>query len=228
MADRYREEFNEDELINRLNGIKNNVHSISASAQVVAVSKRKPSVMIKTAYEAGQRLFGENYVQELVEKSQILPQDIEWHCIGPIQSNKVKSLVEVENLVIQTLHREKIARKFEKELAKHEKILRCFVQVSTSTEETKSGVQIGDALEQIVNVIETECPHLNMLGFMTIGQQNDLTVFESMRVIREEYEERLGRPLLLSMGMSSDFDHALRCGSNYVRIGSAIFGQRKY
>ncbi|TDH69313.1 hypothetical protein CCR75_003932 [Bremia lactucae] len=202
---------------------------------LVAVSKTKPVEDVLEAYEAEQRHFGENYIQELIQKVPLLPADVKWHYIGHVQSNKAKALVrDVPNLfVVETVDSVKIANALNKAsgVFRTEK-LNVMVQVNTSDEEQKSGIDPTGSIE-LAHHIVTACEHLNLAGLMTIGRYGDTTsqCFERLVVCRKQVSEAIKKPeteLDLSMGMSGDFELAIACGSTHVRIGSTIFGTRDY
>lgn len=204
--------------------------------RVVAVSKTKSVPVIRQAYEAGHRVFGENYVQELVEKSPQLPADIEWHFIGNLQSNKVKALLGgVPNLeMVETVDDKKIANHLDRAVANlGRKPLKVLVQVNTSGEESKSGVEPSGCVE-LAKHVKLGCPNLIFSGLMTIGMLDYSSTpenFKTMRRCRTEVCEALGiseEQCELSMGMSADFEQAIEMGSTNVRIGSTIFGPREY
>jgi len=208
------------------------LHKISKPPRLVAVSKTKPANMILELYkDAGHRCFGENYVGELVGKSKELPEDIEWHFIGHLQSNKAKTVLRVPNLwVIETVDTVKLANKLNKACEDLNRRCRVFVQVNTSREANKSGVTPEDALD-LARYIEDKAPNLELNGLMTIGSyEGDPTPFFKMLFkLREEICKELGRKeeeLELSMGMSGDYRKAIKHGATSVRIGSAIFGAR--
>ncbi|KAI0749624.1 hypothetical protein C8Q80DRAFT_1100310 [Daedaleopsis nitida] len=233
----------------------------SGKPTLVAVSKYKPASDVLACYDEGQRDFGENYVQELVEKAAQLPQDIRWHFIGALQSNKAKTLASIPNLyAIQTLSSTKAATALNKALPEIRPTpLNILLQVNTSGEDSKSGVSPlslaqpeaeADAAElvQVARHILTECPRLRLQGLMTIGslseslsadkENEDFTRLVATRDALEGALARAGFPkesgkwgdehgkLLLSMGMSSDFEAALAAGSDIVRVGTGIFGAR--
>ena len=238
-----------------LAGILSRVSAAYSSAEVswravgqprlVAVSKTKPKEMLIQAYEAGQRDFGENYIQELVEKSQdqeMLSKcpDIRWHFIGNCQTNKVKSLMSCPNLsIIETITSAKLATKINNQLATAERTIGVFVQVNTSGEENKNGLE-PDSVTETVQHIREKCPKLRFSGLMTIGNLgNSLAIsgnrpnpdFEVLRSVRKKVSEQLNVPeseIELSMGMSNDFEEAIKMGSTNVRVGSSIFGARDY
>ncbi|XP_010926179.1 uncharacterized protein [Elaeis guineensis] len=204
--------------------------------RVVAVSKTKPVSLIRQVYDVGHRCFGENYVQEIVEKAPQLPADIEWHFIGHLQSNKVKPLLaNVPNLdMVESLDDEKIANHLDRVVANlGRKPLKVLVQVNTSGEESKSGVEPSGCLE-LAKHVKLNCPNLIFSGLMTIGMLDYSSTpenFQTLSNCRAEVCKELGIPeeqCELSMGMSADFEQAIEMGSTNVRIGSTIFGAREY
>lgn len=206
------------------------------TVQLVAVSKTKPLELIKEAYANGQRVFGENYAQELVDKAgSIGESDVVWHFIGGLQSNKanmlVKGVVPYGKLVVETVSSLKVAKKLDNAISEFEdKKLDIFVQVNTSGEESKSGVPPGDVVE-LCKQITSECERLHLKGVMTIGAPGDISCLESLATCRDEVATALGieaKDLGLSMGMSDDFEVAIAKGSTNVRVGSTIFGARDY
>lgn len=220
------------------------MHLRDKDVQLVAVSKTKPKEMILQAYIAGHRHFGENYVNELVEKAsdaEVTEQcpEIKWHFIGHLQRNKVFKLLSAPNLhVAETVDSEKLADAIDKAWAKLQKPdpLKVMVQVNTSDEENKSGVAPEDASNLVQYVLE-KCPHLEFIGLMTIGAfDHDLTKgpnpdFQVLLKCRENVCDKLAMDINsveLSMGMSHDFEHAIEVGSTNVRVGSTIFGARNY
>lgn len=207
--------------------------------RLVAVSKTKPKELILDAYDAGHRHFGENYVQELVQKAQDLPNDIHWHFIGPLQSNKanllVKSVVpEAASLTVETVSTLKLANKLNNAMAAVNESgdsdlkLSIFIQVNTSGEISKSGVTPSETLALCREIVEN-CPLLEIRGLMTIGAPGDLNCFDILRDCRDQVQEGLGvSSLELSMGMSGDYQEAIKRGATNVRVGSTIFGERDY
>uniref|UniRef100_A0A1B6DIT3 Pyridoxal phosphate homeostasis protein n=1 Tax=Clastoptera arizonana TaxID=38151 RepID=A0A1B6DIT3_9HEMI len=212
--------------------------------RLVAVSKTKPIELIIAAYNAGQRHFGENYVQELVEKSnnpEILEKckDIKWHFIGNLQRNKVNKIISVPNIyLVETVDSEKLASALDKaweKLNKPEK-LKVFVQINTSGEEAKNGIEPKSATA-LTQFIRQQCHSLQFSGLMTIGRfDHDLSKgpnpdFQCLIQCRNQVIEDTGispSEMELSMGMSGDFEHAIEMGSTSVRVGSSIFGEREY
>ena len=224
----------------------------SKPPRLVAVSKTKPKEMIFEAYDAGHRHFGENYVQELAEKSndpELLRRcpDIQWHFIGNCQIKNVNKLAKCPKLtVIETITSEKLADKLQTQFAKKPKdqsIVNVMVQVNTSGEENKNGVEPGSDTLTIVQHIKQKCPNLKLIGLMTIGalghsiastiQQEEganpdfLTLIECRQQVADLLQMQ-ENSLELSMGMSNDFAEAIKMGSTNVRIGSSIFGSRNY
>jgi pyridoxal phosphate enzyme (YggS family) len=210
----------------------------SRTVQLVAVSKTKPHNTIQHLYDVENcRVFGENYVQEIVEKAAVLPADIQWHFIGHLQSNKALVLVrDVHSLaVVETVDSESLARKLNAAVAAHrpDRILNVFVQVNTSGEESKSGVDPGAQVLALSRLIHEQCPLLKLSGLMTIGAPDYTCTdrdFGCLRECRTMVAKELHldeSELELSMGMSSDFEAAIVAGSTTVRVGSHIFGARQ-
>lgn len=199
------------------------------SVQLLAVSKTKPVSDIHLAYEAGHRLFGENYVQEGVEKVQALQElDIIWHMIGPIQSNKTRLVAEHFDWV-QSIDREKIAQRLNDQRPAGKPPIQICIQVNIDDEETKSGVhpQQLDALVKAVSAM----PNLCLRGLMAIPRAHSsdaeqAEAFKRMQQLFEQYHTKLTNFDTLSMGMSDDLESAISNGSTMVRIGTAIFGKR--
>ncbi|KAF0853119.1 mitochondrial PLPDE III YBL036c euk domain-containing protein [Andalucia godoyi] len=225
----------EEEMSGIQEALKTIRNSIPKSVRLVAVSKTKPASAVLAAYDAGQRVFGENYVQELVDKAPVLPKDIQWHFIGHLQSNKAKSIVEIPNLqCVESVDREKVADALQKACEKANRpLLDVMIQVNTSGEDTKSGCDPSHAENLVRHVLDT-CPALRVKGLMTIGSPNPSPPnrdFELLRTLRNQCQVTFaGRvcDLELSMGMSHDFVLAIENGSTNVRVGSSIFGNRVY
>jgi len=208
--------------------------------RLVAVSKTKPLAAIAAAHAAGQRRFGENYVQELVGKANDVdvPAGIEWHFIGTLQSNKAKVVAAVPGLaMVETVTSEKVAKLLQKAVASGPRPdpLAVMVQVNTSGEENKGGVE-PDKCAALVASIKNNCPNLTLAGLMTIGQYGRVTGpgevnpdFELLVKVKQEVCTELEldpAEMELSMGMSGDYEHAIDLGSTNVRVGSTIFGAR--
>ena len=190
---------------------------------LIAVSKRQSIENIQAALNTGHRVFGENRIQEAYdhwENHRKTYSDLELHLIGPLQSNKAAEAVALFD-VIHTIDREKIARKLAQEMEKQNRHLPCFIQVNTGEEEQKSGImprELGDFVTLCRDEIK-----LNIKGLMCIPPIDDIPAFHF--ALLKKYADQLGLPEL-SMGMSSDFESAIKHGANYVRIGTALFGER--
>ncbi|ESN94097.1 hypothetical protein HELRODRAFT_87802, partial [Helobdella robusta] len=212
--------------------------------RLVAVSKTRSASDVVKVYELGQRHFGENYVQELLEKSQnkeILEscKEIRWHLIGHLQKNKVNKVVQIPNLyMVETVDSVKLANALNASCANINRPskLKVMVQVNTSNEDNKSGCGASQAIELVSHIVNN-CPKLEFAGLMTIGSfDHDLTLgpnpdFILLLKTRKELCEKLNldeADVELSMGMSADFEHALELGSTSVRVGTSIFGCRNY
>lgn len=212
-----------------------------ADVRLVAVSKTKPVEMLMECYEAGQRVFGENYAQELIEKASVMPKDIQWHFIGPLQSNKAAPLVKKVGSslsLVETVSTMKLANKLNRavgDLKKESDVddfyrLGILIQINTSNEKSKSGVSTSEAVT-LANEICNSCPNLHFKGLMTIGAPGDMSCFNKLHQCRSEVAKSIGvaeAELELSMGMSGDFEEAIRRGATNVRVGSTIFGARDY
>ncbi len=216
------------------------IQELSKSNSVlVAVSKTKPIEDLQEMYLLGQRDFGENYVQELVDKEAKLPKDIHWHFIGHLQSNKVKYIAPFVHLIhgIDSL---KLLQEINKQAIKNNRIIDCLLQMHIATEESKFGLD-----ESEIESIKLALPHLNnirVVGFMGMasfsdnmhkvrnefmGLKNNFENFKNWAAQNPMYATNKGISIL-SMGMSGDYQLAIECGSNMVRIGSLLFGARNY
>lgn len=203
------------------------------SVRLLAVSKTKPIEAILSAYQAGQTAFGENYVQEGVKKIQYCQQhdiQLEWHFIGPLQSNKTKLVAEYFDW-IQTLDRAKIADRLNAQRPPQVAPLNVLIQVNISQEASKSGIQPPELLPLAKHI--EQLPHLRLRGIMSIPEntqdlQQQIYYFSQMQNLFEQLKKQCPNQNIdtLSMGMSADMDNAIKCGSTMVRIGTAIFGQR--
>ncbi|WP_226064778.1 YggS family pyridoxal phosphate-dependent enzyme [Kaistella polysaccharea] len=205
------------------------IKTLPENVQLVAVSKTHESNTIKQVYDLGQRVFGENKVQELVEKYDVLPKDIQWHLIGHLQTNKVKYIAEFIN-TIQSVDSRKILQEINKQAEKYNRTINILLQVKIAEEETKYGLEIHEVKELFQEYVAGNFKNVKVLGLMGMA-----TFTDDHRQVEKEFTmlnnlfEQLSRqqPLsILSMGMSNDYEVAIGCGANSVRIGSAIFGQR--
>ena len=215
--------------------IQENYHKIKAqipeNVELVAVSKFHPIEKIKEVYDCGQKVFGENKVQELLTKVNELPADIQWHLIGHLQTNKVKYIAPFID-TIQSVDSEKLLIEINKEAAKNNRKIKVLLQVKIAEEETKYGLEIAEAKEIFSNYLEHKYPNIEILGLMGMATftDNKNQVKSEFLVLKSLFDELSTFKKLetLSMGMSDDFALAIECGSTSVRIGSAIFGVRNY
>ena len=204
---------------------------IPANVELVAVSKFHPVEKIQEVYDCGQKVFGENKVQELLTKVNELPADIQWHLIGHLQTNKVKYIAPFID-TIQSVDSEKLLLEINKEAAKNNRKIKVLLQVKIAEEETKYGLEIAEAKEIFSNYLENQYPNIEILGLMGMATftDNKNQVKSEFLVLKSLFDELSTFKKLetLSMGMSDDFALAIECGSTSVRIGSAIFGVRNY
>ena len=200
--------------------------SLPEGVKLVAVSKTKPVEAIEEAYEAGQRVFGENRVQELAEKYEILPKDIEWHMIGHLQTNKVKYMAAFVSLIhgVESL---KLLETIDKEGRKHDRVIPCLLQFYIASEETKFGLDMEEAKALLESDDYRQMKNVKIVGVMGMA-----TFTEDRKQIFDELKATYfaGTPEFkeLSMGMSGDYRIAVEEGSTMVRVGSSIFGARNY
>ncbi|MFN7910444.1 MAG: YggS family pyridoxal phosphate-dependent enzyme [Bacteroidota bacterium] len=198
---------------------------------LVAVSKTKPAELIQAAYNAGQKEFGENYVQELLEKQAQLPEDIKWHFIGHLQSNKVKHIAPFVYLIhgVDSLS---LLKEINKQGQKLNKIINCLLQVHIAEEESKFGFDVDEINTFFYSKSAINYPFVKVVGLMGMATNtNNLKQIEKEFKLLSQLFEALkpaNNLTVLSMGMSSDYQLAINCGSNLIRIGSAIFGNRVY
>lgn len=200
---------------------------LNQQIRLIAVSKTKPASSVATAYQAGQRAFGENYVQELVNKATELHQldGIEWHFIGPIQSNKTKDIAQYADWV-HSIDRLKIAERLSAQRPADKKQLLVLLQVNISGEASKSGVEPADVLSLAEQV--AKLPQLKLKGLMAIPEAGKgAEAFAQMEKLSLQLQQQHPDATELSMGMSDDWQDALRFGSTMIRLGTAIFGARE-
>jgi len=210
-------------------GIADNLQAVRArigrapGVTLLAVSKTQSAERIREAFDAGQKAFGENYVQEAVQKMEGLPPSLEWHLIGPLQSNKTRIAAE-RFAWVQTVASEKIARRLSEQRPANLPPLNVLIQVNVSGEASKSGVEL-DRIEHLARAIAA-LPRLKLRGLMAIPEPGaDRSRYASVRNVFDKLKGQFGFDTL-SMGMSDDLDLAIAEGSTMVRIGTAIFGQR--
>lgn len=215
--------------------ISNNLHSIYKSipkhVTLVAVSKTKPVEDILEAYNAGQRVFGENKIQEMVSKYDVLPKDIQWHMIGHLQRNKVKYMAHFVDLIhgVDSL---KTLQEINKQAKNHNRIIDCLLQVKIAQEDSKFGLSFQETKQLLASEVLEGLKNLKIVGFMGMAtftnDQNQLRQeFSSLKSLFDNYKES-HKLKTLSMGMSDDFMLAIEQGSTMIRVGSSIFGSRNY
>jgi pyridoxal phosphate enzyme (YggS family) len=199
---------------------------------LVAVSKTKPVSDIKEAYDAGQRIFGENKIQEMVSKYDVLPKDIQWHMIGHLQSNKIKYMAHFVDLIhgVDSL---RTLKEIDKQASKHQRLIKCLLQVKIAEEDSKFGLSV----ENVQSILSSE-DLSNLKNIQVVGLMGMASFTSNMEVVSKEFSglkslyEQLNKKnhklSILSMGMSGDYKIAIENGSNMIRVGSAIFGLRNY
>lgn len=222
-----------------INDVKSNIARAAADypefsapeVQLIAVTKTLGIEPIREAYDCGQRDFGENRVQEILEKYPEFPKDVRWHLIGHLQTNKVKYIVDKVHM-IHSLDSIKLAEEIEKRAAAIDRVIPCLIQVNIADEDTKFGLQKDDTIDFVKEMVRF--PHIAVEGLMTIGphvtdEEQIRIVFQQLRELKEEIAT-LALPAVkmreLSMGMSSDYPVAVREGATMVRVGTTIFGAR--
>ena len=219
--------------------IQSNLENIKSTlpknVTLVAVSKTKPVSDLMQAYEAGQRIFGENKIQEMTEKWEQMPKDIQWHMIGHVQTNKVKFMAPFVSLIhgVDSL---KLLQEINKQAQKNNRVIDCLLQMHIAEEETKFGLdekELNDFLDFVQNNKE-ELQNIRVVGLMgmatfTDNQEQIKKEFTHLKTIFDKFQTlntKIGKLTTLSMGMSGDYNVAIDCGSNMIRVGSSIFGGR--
>ena len=209
---------------------------IPKNVKIIAVSKTHPKEMIQEVYDFGHRVFGENKAQEMTDKYEALPKDIEWHMIGHLQTNKVKYIAPFVSM-IHSVDSLKLLKEIEKEAIKNNRVIDCLLQIDIANEDTKFGMLEKEAIELLSSEDFAQLNNIRICGVMGIG-----SITEEINKTRQEFKNLKATFLTLkekffknedyfteiSMGMSSDYDIAIEEGSTIVRIGSLIFGQRDY
>lgn len=210
---------------------QNILSQLPENVKLVTVSKTNPADKIKEVYDLGQKAFGENKVQELLEKQPVLPNDIEWHLIGHLQTNKVKYVAGFISM-IESVDSEKLLKEIDKEALKNERKINVLLQVKIAREETKFGLTVDETKDIFNQFLKGNFPNIEIKGLMGMASfvENESQIREEFGILKQLFDELSGlKPLeTLSMGMSGDFPLAIECGSNSVRVGSAIFGERNY
>lgn len=214
--------------------IKEFLSKISESVTLVAVSKTKPIEDLQEAYDAGQRVFGENKIQEMANKYDALPKDIQWHMIGHLQSNKVKYMAHFVDL-IHGVDKFKTLKEINKQAKKHDRVINCLLQAKIAKEDTKFGLALNE-IEDILKSTEfIELSNIKIVGFMGMATftTNTEQLTEEFSALKNFFETQKAKTEtencmleVLSMGMSGDYQIAIENGSTMIRVGSSIFGHR--
>lgn len=210
--------------------------SLPANVTLVAVSKFHPAAALEEAYNAGQRVFGESRAQELTAKQKVLPGDIEWHFIGPLQSNKVKDIAPFIH-TIHSIDSLKLLQEVNKQALKNSRVIRVLLEIHVAQEETKHGLSPDECRELLQNEQLVELRNIQICGLMgmatytddtTLIQQEFHTLHELFSELKSIYFKGNDNFAVLSMGMSHDYPIAIRQGSTMIRVGTSIFGEREY
>lgn len=210
--------------------------SLPAHVTLVAVSKYHPADAVMEAYKAGQRIFGESRAQELKNKHKVLPSDIEWHFIGPLQSNKVKDIAPFVH-TIHSIDSLKLLQEVNKQAAKNNRVIRVLLEIHVAQEETKHGLTPDECRELLQNESLAELRNVQIDGLMGMAtytedtsliEQEFRSLHELFNELKSTYFKGNDNFAVLSMGMSHDYPIAIRQGSTMIRIGTGIFGERKY
>jgi PLP dependent protein len=216
---------NLDDIITKVEGARLRIseHHI---VKIIGISKYSTAADVKTLYEAGQRAFGENKVQDLKQKMEELDElPIEWHFVGTLQKNKINNLIDLNPTLIQSLDSLDLALELNKKLEAKNKKLSALLQINSAYEDTKSGVMPEVAIEVYKQIIEL-CPNIILKGVMSIGAhvEDEKIIKESFKTTKKIFDELVPfGAKYCSMGMSSDFELAIACGSNMIRVGSTLF-----
>lgn len=213
------------------NNLQHFLDKLPSNINLVAVSKTKPLEDLQEAYDAGQRIFGENKIQEMAGKWEALPKDIQWHMIGHVQTNKVKYMIPFVSL-IHSVDRIKLLKEIEKQAKAHDRIVDVLLQVKIAREETKYGMPLQEATALLSGDELQNFPHVRVVGLMGMASFTDepeqvAAEFAMLEGLYERFRESKNLNTL-SMGMSGDYKIAIAHGSTMIRVGSAIFGARNY
>lgn len=211
------------------NNLRSIIDNIPKKVSLVAVSKTKPVELIKNAYDCGQRDFGENKVQELVNKFELLPKDIKWHMIGHLQRNKVKYIAPFVYL-IHSVDSVRLLNEINKQGKKNNKTISVLLQIDISDDNTKFGFSFNEIDTLLNSDLINELNNVKIEGLMgmasfTLNEETIKNQFTSLKNLYHSYKKKLNFKIL-SMGMSGDYKIAIECGSNLIRLGSSIFGNR--
>ena len=199
---------------------------------LVAVSKTKPVSDLMEAYNTGQRIFGENKIQEMAEKYETMPKDIQWHMIGHVQRNKVKYMASFVSL-IHGVENFKLLQEIDKQAKKHDRIVDCLLQIKIASEDSKFGMSPDDASDILQSENFSALKNIRITGVMGMATftENKEQIEKEFNLLKSTFQDlKILKPELdtISMGMSGDYKLAIDCGSTMVRVGSSIFGERNY
>ncbi|MDT0644876.1 YggS family pyridoxal phosphate-dependent enzyme [Zunongwangia sp. F363] len=212
--------------------IKKYKEELPENVKLVAISKTKPNEDLLEAYNAGQRIFGENKIQEMTEKWEQLPKDIEWHMVGHVQRNKVKYMAPYIGL-IHAVDSLKLLKEINKQAKKVDRKINCLLQIKIAEEDSKFGISAEEAEEILNSEAYSKMQNTEVIGLMGMATFTDdenqvKTEFMKLKSIFKDFKEKHPSLKELSLGMSDDYKIALECGTTMVRIGSNIFGERNY
>lgn len=218
--------------------IKENLQQLKSSlpsgVTLIAVTKTHPAEKLMEVYNAGHKFFGENKVQEMCDKYELLPKDIEWHLIGHLQTNKVKYIAPFVSM-IHSVDSLKLLMEINKNALKHNRIINCLLQIYIAKEETKFGLSFEEAITLIDSEDLKQLKNIRISGLMGMASNTEnksqiILEFNSLKIFFNTLKSNISDPefRILSMGMSSDYEIAIEEGCNMVRIGSLIFGERQY
>ena len=210
--------------------IKKYKAELPETVKLVAISKTKPNEDLLEAYRAGQRIFGENKIQEMTDKWEDLPKDIEWHMVGHVQTNKVKYMAPYVSL-IHAVHKMKLLKEIDKRARENERSIDCLLQIKIAEEDSKFGTSAANAREILESEAYKEMENVKIIGLMgmatfTDDEEQVKAEFQFLQKTFKEFQQDFPELTELSMGMSGDYKLALKCGTTMVRIGSSIFGER--
>ena len=219
--------------------IKDNLKNIKSTlpkhVTLVAVSKTKPISDLLEAYNTGQRVFGENKIQEMAAKYDALPKDIAWHMIGHVQKNKVKYMASFVSL-IHGIENFKLLEEINKQALKHDRIIDCLLQIKIASEDSKFGMTPQDASFLLQSKEFSELKNIRVMGLMGMATftEDENQIKDEFQLLKQTFdtlkplESFNFKPEIISMGMSGDYQLAIACGSTMIRVGSSIFGERNY
>ena len=212
--------------------IKNYKSELPENVKLVAISKTKPNEDLLEAYNAGQRIFGENKIQEMTDKWEDLPKDIEWHMVGHVQRNKVKYMAPYVSL-IHAVDSLKLLKEINKRAGQNERTINCLLQIKIAEEDSKFGISVEEAREILNSEAYSKMENVKVIGLMGMATFTDdenqvRSEFKFLKQVFDEMRDQYPDLKELSMGMSGDYQIAVDCGTTMVRIGSSIFGARNY